>query len=99
MSEQEFCRYCQERHECREVYRQLGEAEGPSVFFKVVAAFLVPLVVFIVSLVVFEGILAKVVSPGALKTGISLVLALSVTFVCILAIKVACGHGRKHNVQ
>ena len=99
MSEQEFCRYCQERHECREVYRQLGEAEGPSVFFKVVAAFLVPLVVFIGSLAVFEVILAKVVNAGALKTGISLVLALSVTFVCTLVIKVACGQRRKHKVR
>ncbi len=99
MSEQEFCRYCQERHKCREIYRQLGEAEGPSVFFKVVAAFLVPLVVFIGSLVVFEGILAKVVNAGALKTGISLVLALTATFVCILAIKVVWGHGRKHKPQ
>ena len=68
-------------------------------FFKVVAAFLVPLVVFIVSLVVFEGILGKVVNSGALKTGISLVLALSVTFVCILAIKVVWGQRRKHKVQ
>jgi len=99
MSEQEFCRYCQERHECREVYRQLGEAEGPSVFFKVVAAFLVPLVVFIGSFAVFEGILAKVVNAGALKTGISLVLALSVTFVCILVIKVVWGQRRKHNLR
>ncbi len=99
MSEQEFCRYCQERHKCREIYRQLGEAEGPSVFFKVVAAFLVPLVVFIGSLVVFEGILAKVVNAGALKTGISLVLALSVTFVCILAIKVVWGQRRKDKLR
>ncbi len=99
MSEQESCRYCHERHECREVYRQLGKAEGPSVVLKVVAAFLLPLVVFIVSLAVFEGILAKVVNPGALRTGISALIAVSVTFVCILAIKVVRGHGRKHKVQ
>jgi len=99
MSEQEFCRYCQERHECQEIYRQLGQAKGPSVFFKVVAAFLVPLVVFIGSLVVFEVILAKLVNSGALKTGISLALALSVTFVFISAIKVLCGQRRKHKPQ
>ena len=99
MSEQEYCRHCHERHDCREVYRQLGKAEGPSVVLKVVAAFLVPLVVFIVSLAVFEAILAKVVNPGALRTGISALLAVSVTFVCILVIKVVCGHGRKHKVQ
>jgi len=99
MSEQESCRYCHERYECREVYRQLGSNKGPSVVLKVVAAFLVPLVVFIVSLAVFEGILAKAVNPGALQTGISALLAVSVTFVCILVIKVACGHGRKHKVQ
>jgi len=99
MSEQEYCRHCHERHDCREVYRQLGKAEGPSVVLKVVAAFLVPLVVFIVSLAVFEGVLAKVVNPGALRTGISALLAVSVTFVCILVIKVACGQQGKHKVQ
>jgi hypothetical protein len=99
MSEQESCRYCHERHECREIYRQLGKAEGPSVAFKVVAAFLVPLVVFIGSLAAFEGILAEVVNTRALQTGISLVLALLVTFVCILVIKTVCGHGRKHKLQ
>lgn len=99
MSEQESCRYCHERYECREVYRQLGKAEGPSVVLKVVAAFLLPLVVFIGSLAVFEGILAKVVNPGALRTGISALLAVSVTFVCILVIKVVCGQRRKHKVQ
>ena len=99
MSEQESCRYCRQKHDCREVYRQLGKAEGPSVVSKVVAAFLVPLVVFIVSLAVFEQILAEVVHPGALQTGISFLLALSVTFVCILVIKVVCGHRRRHKLQ
>jgi len=99
MSEQEYCRHCHERHECQEIYRQLGKAKGPSVVFKVVAAFLVPLVVFIGSLTVFEWILGKMVNPGALKTGISLVLALLVTVVCILVIKMSRGHQRKHKLQ
>lgn len=99
MSEQEYCRHCHERHECQEIYRQLGSSKGPSVVFKVMAAFLVPLVVFIGSLAIFEWILGKMVNTGALKTGLSLVFALSATFVCILVTKVVCGHRRKHKVQ
>jgi len=99
MSEQKFCRSCPEKHGCQEVYRQLGEIEGPSVVFKVIAAFLVPLVVFIGSLAGFERILAGVVNTGVLKTGISFVLALSVTFACILVIKMVFEHRGKHKLQ
>jgi hypothetical protein len=99
MSEQESCRYCHERHECREIYQQLGKAEGPSVVLKVVAAFLIPLVVLIVSLAIFEGISVKIVNTKALQTIISFVLALSVTFVCILVIKTVCGQRRRHKLQ
>jgi len=95
----ESCRSCPEKHKCQEIYEELGKAKGPSVALKVVAAFLVPLVVFIVSLAIFERISAKMVNAKALQTAISCLLALSVTFVCILVIKAAYEHQRKRKLQ
>ena len=87
MAQQKFCQECNQRHECREVYQQLGKAEGPSVVFKVVAAFLLPLMVFIAALATSEKILAKVINSKETQTALSFLLALSVTFVCIFVLK------------
>lgn len=87
MSQQKFCQNCSKKHECREVYRQLGKTEGPSVVFKVVVAFLLPLMVFIAALAVFEKILAKIVNTKPLQTALVFLLAASVTFALILIIR------------
>jgi hypothetical protein len=88
MVEQEHCRDCNERHACRDVFEKLGRAAGPSVVLKVVLAFLLPLVIFIVSLAVFEWVLAGMIEAEAVQTGVSVLLALAVTFLAILIIKV-----------
>jgi len=88
MAEQEFCEDCNQKHDCRRIYEQLGDVEGPSVVIKVIVAFLLPLVVFIVSLAVFQEILAKAISTQHVQTALSLLLALLVTFVCILIVRV-----------
>ena len=92
MAQEKFCQECTQRHapletpkksltghDCREVYQQLGKAEGPSVVFKVVAAFLLPLMVFIAALAASEKILAKVISSKEAQTALSFLLALAVT--------------------
>lgn len=91
---QEFCRDCEQKHNCQEVYRQLGKAKGPSVVCKAVAAFLLPIVVFIVSLIAFDKILAGITDTKGQRTLFSFLLALAVTFGCILVIKVI---GRRFN--
>ena len=88
MVEQEQCRDCNERHACRDVFEKLGKAAGPSVVLKVVLAFLLPLVIFIVSLAVFGWVLAVVIEAEAVRTAVSVLLALVVTFLAILIIKV-----------
>ena len=97
--ESESCRYCPEKRKCQEVYQELGKVKGPSVVLKVIAAFAVPLAVFIASLAIFEKISAKTANTKALQTIISFLLALSVTFACILVIKVAYGYHKKHKPQ
>lgn len=101
MAEQgsESCRSCPDKHRCREIYEQLEKTKGPSVAFKSVAVFLVPLVVFIASLAIFERILTKLISTKALQTAISCLLALLVTFICILIIKASYEHQGKRKLQ
>ena len=96
MFERKFCESCHERHECQKVYEQLGKSEGPSVVFKVVLAFLLPLVVFIVSLAAFEWILAGAIEAEGLRTGVSLLLAFSVTAALTLIIRVINRQFRKN---
>jgi uncharacterized Tic20 family protein len=88
MVKQKFCEECGQKRECQGVYQRLGKSEGPSVVFKVVLAFLLPLVVFIGSLAAFKWILAKAIDSEEVQTVVSFVLALLVAFALILIIKV-----------
>ena len=84
MAGQEFCRDCAQKHDCREVCRQLGEMKGPSVTVKVVIAFLLPLVIFIASLAAFQEVFSRVTDSQAAQTGLSLLMALLVACICVL---------------
>ncbi len=79
MAQQKFCQDCNQKHDCREVYQKVGNTKGPSVVFKAVVAFLLPILVFIASLAAFEAILAR--------TALSFVLAVAVTFVMMSIVK------------
>ena len=70
------------------IYEQLGDSPCPSVAIKAIFAFLLPLIVFIVSLAVFERVLAGTINNGRLQIALSLLLALLVTFVCVLITRV-----------
>ncbi len=101
MKQQEFCQDCHYKHDCRQIYRQLGHASGPSIVRKVIVAFLLPLVVFIISLAVFNEVFA--VAGGLnlfysqdgnpsnmqeLKILVCFLMALFTTLVCVFFIKV-----------
>jgi len=87
MVQQKFCRECNQRHNCQKIYEQLGNTKSPSVALKIVAAFLLPVMVFIASLVAFEKILAGVIDTKGLQTVFSVLLAIGAVFVCILITK------------
>ena len=87
MVQEKYCQNCNQGHQCQEVYRKLGNAKNPSVTFKVVIAFLLPLVVFIAFLATFEQILAKTKIAKELQTALSLPLALAAALLLILTIK------------
>ncbi len=88
MAEQKICEDCKQKPDCRRIYEQLGDVEGPSVVIKVIVAFLLPLVVFIVSLAVFQEIFFRAISSQGLQSALSLLLAFLVTFVFILIVRV-----------
>ncbi|MBN2180926.1 MAG: hypothetical protein JW715_03355 [Sedimentisphaerales bacterium] len=101
MVQQEFCKDCYHKHDCQQVYRQLGHSTCPSVLRKVIVAFLLPLLVFIVSLVVLDRFFAAADwnilhsaqngIPGhiqAVKTFICFLLALLITCVCVVLMRV-----------
>lgn len=98
MAQQEFCKDCHQKHDCKEAYRQLDDAECPSFVSKVIIAFLLPIVVFIVSIAVFEKVLSlhfsqngNYTSSHSLQTFISFVLASLVTFIYIFIMKIFTG--------
>ncbi len=95
MVQQEFCHNCRQKHDCREVYRRLDNSTCPSVVTKTIVAFLLPLVVFIVSLFVFDKIFSAAggnllfsqngdpVNAQKLQTAVGFLVALLVTSVCV----------------
>jgi hypothetical protein len=85
MDDEQFCERCNQRHDCREIYGKLGNVEGPSLTLRVVVAFLMPLLVFIVSLGIFEKGLGGIIEKAALRTAASLSGAVIVTLAWILA--------------
>ncbi len=52
------CEGCRQARNCAGVYQQLGHAGGPSVAWKVIVAFALPIVAFAVALASFEHLLA-----------------------------------------
>jgi len=88
MAEQKTCEDCKQKHDCEKIYQQLGDIQGPSVVIKVVVAFLLPLVVFIVTLAIFDKMLSGFEMTADLQTVFSVAASLLITFICILIVRV-----------
>jgi hypothetical protein len=79
---------------CKEAYRRLGCDEGPSVALTAVVAFLLPLVVLVVSLGGLGWLLEDVVAESY-RTPLALVLALLVTTGLMLVVRLLTRHRHK----
>jgi len=66
----------------------LGDSTCESVTLKVILAFLLPLVVFIVSLAVFERLLDGAINIEGVHIALSFLLSLLVTFVSVFITRV-----------
>ncbi len=91
MAHHDLCRQCNQKQDCGKVYEQLGKMEGPSIVKIVILAFLLPLVVFVSSLAVFERMFSRVITVGQSQSALSLASALLLTFGWILLTKVIGG--------
>jgi len=81
----EFCEGCSQAHDCKKVYEQLGQSKGSSVALGVVVAFLLPIVVFVVTLGVSGQLLANAVAQKY-QTPAAFVSALFVTASVMLTV-------------
>ena len=88
MAKENLCEKCSEKKSCEQVYKQLGQAKGPSVVVRVIVAFLLPLVGFIGSLAAFEQILTNSMQATKLRLVLSFLLALVVTIALIMTMQV-----------
>jgi len=88
MESQRFCQDCIQKHDCKRVYEQLGDSPGESVTLKVIIAFLLPLIVFIVTLAVSERVIFRAINIEGVRIALSFLLALITTSVYVLITRV-----------
>jgi len=94
MEQPEICKGCSEAHTCAKAYEQLGKAEGPSVTFKAIVAFLLPIAVFAGTLAACGVLLRGAVAPRY-ETPLGCAIALAVTGALVLAVSTAIKRLRK----
>lgn len=87
-----LCDKCGYRHGrghcCIDIYQQLGKTKGPSVTVKVLLAFVMPLVVFISSLILAKYILSIYITQEGMNSFFAFLIALLVTVVIIQLIRI-----------
>ena len=86
-----MCAGCSERDHCTEVYKKLGQSKSESVLLKVIIAFLLPMIVFILSLVIFDKIFDAFLSGDGLKSWVTFLSSLVVTGIYVMVVKLAGG--------
>jgi len=89
MTQEKFCQGCKQRYNCQQVYQQLGNANGPPVARRVLLAFLLPLMIFIAALTASQPLVAKLTKNDGLKTAASFLLAVLLTSLSVLIVKMA----------
>jgi predicted permease len=87
MADHEICGKCSQRNGCKQAYQQMADYKGPSVLGKVIVAFAVPLLSFVLAVAVFQELTAGLASKTA-ATISSLVLAVGTTAIVIAIIQV-----------
>jgi ABC-type sugar transport system permease subunit len=81
----DYCSGCGQKETCREAYEKLGKAQGPSVVWKVIAAFLVPIAVFILSLAGADLLLRNRLE-GKLLSAVDFLAAVGVTVIVVVVL-------------
>jgi len=87
MVNEKFCQDCSQGQSCQQRYQQLANFKGPSVTYQVIIAFLLPLLVLLACLAIFDRLLAGTMMKNPLQMALVFMLALSVTIGLILIIR------------
>ena len=88
MTDHEICEKCSQRNGCEKAYQRMADFKGPSVLGKVLIAFAIPLLSFILAAAVFQRLTADFASE-TLATALSFVLAVGTTVLVMIIIRVA----------
>lgn len=92
MTEHDNCSGCPEKDTCQAIYKQIGQAQGPSVVWKAIVAFLLPIVVFIIVLAVSERLLYNIIGSEKLRTIAGLLSGIAASFVYIFSVRAINAH-------
>lgn len=93
--EEKNCQGCRYRYTCEEVYNKLGHSRAGPVTSKIVLAFLLPLIIFIATIALFERIFSRALNTEWLAIVLSLFSAFLITLVLTLIIKKICNKFNK----
>ncbi|MBL7107156.1 MAG: hypothetical protein ISS77_06085 [Phycisphaerae bacterium] len=80
------CDECPQKDSCKDVYRQLGEYNGPSIAFKVLVVFVIPVLIFIFTLAVVDKLLLRSINSRDMVSLVSFLIALIVTLLVVFII-------------
>ncbi|MCK5226334.1 MAG: hypothetical protein KAQ89_06410 [Planctomycetes bacterium] len=90
MEQQKSCENCSTKNSCQDVYCEIGKKKGPSIVIKAVTALLLPMLVFIATLVATEKILKTQlnIENKEIQTIVAFLAAIVVTAIAVVIIKV-----------
>ena len=78
------CSDCVQANGCKSTYEQLGRQGGPSVVWRVIVAFMLPIAVFIASLALFGKIFEGTIVSEKQRIGLSFLSSVAVTFISVI---------------
>ncbi len=87
MTQHETCDKCGQKESCQDVFRRLGNIQGKSIVRHVLAAFVLPLVIFIAALAAAQQLLEKCIDSDGLRAAVALLIAITAAAVCITTIR------------
>jgi hypothetical protein len=93
MNQENFCKDCHQKHDCQEGCNRLNDSKCPHFVWKSIAAFLLPILIFIISLAVFEKAFSRndfLHISQKLRVFFGFVAALLSTIICMLIVKLLC---------
>jgi hypothetical protein len=80
------CSGCQHENKCEDVYRCLGESDAPPIAGKIVLAFIVPMLLFVLALAASDHLLSSVVH-ARLSPIIGVIFATSLTLLYAVTVR------------